>query len=189
MVTRADYDAFVKSESDELIDKAKTELASLVSGGEKLIDSTIKTTVVEKVFTQELDQEATQLSGKLTLAVSGISYSEADIRALLATITADKVPTGYAVNDRLTTISVTNVVVKKDGKMTATAQMSAKILPTLDIPLIKNNLAGKSMKNVETYLRTLPGIMGVKVGFSMSPTKAQLPYNRNNIRIYIDQGQ
>lgn len=189
VVTRADYDAFVKEMSETLIEKAKTELASSVAGGEKLIDSTIKTTVTEKVFSQELDQEATQLDGKLTLSVSGIAYNQSDIRMLLTTVSSDKIPSGYSLSDEQTVVTASNVQVKKDGTMTATASMSARALPVLDTASIQKALAGKSIKNVEAYLRALPGIGGVEVAYRLSPTKTRLPMNKKNISISIVQSQ
>ena len=161
VVTRADYDAFVKSMSDELLVKAKQELSSAVEGNDKLIDGTIKTSVTEKVFGQELDQEAKELQGKLTIAVSGIAYSESDVRAYLTTVASSTVPAGYAINDAKTTIEVTNIQIKKDGKITAKATMNAVALPTVDALVIQSALAGKSNKkygriSLKNY-RALPG--------------------------------
>jgi hypothetical protein len=185
VVTRADYDQFVKDMSEELVGKAKEELSSSVAGSEKLVDSTIKTTVTEKVFVQEIDQEAKQLQGKLTLTVSGIAYSEVDVQALLTTVAASQIPSGYMINNAKTTITVSDVSVKKDGKMTAKATMTALALPTLSTISIQKALAGKSIKNVEQYLRALPGVGGVEVSFRLSPTKNRLPINSKNISVTI----
>jgi hypothetical protein len=189
VVSRADYDAFVKEVSEELVTKAKQELDTSVEGGEKLIDDTIKTTVTEKVFSQEIDEESTQLQGKLTLAVSGIAYADSDIRALLTTIAHDKIPSGYSIYEAQTTIEISKVTVQKDGKITATATMHSTALPVLDVSTLKSALAGKSLKDVESYLRGIQGVGGVEVGFSMSPTKSRLPYNRKNISVKIAVAQ
>lgn len=189
VVTRGDYDEFVKDMSEELVGKAKEELSSSVEGSEKLVDSTIKTTVTEKVFVQEIDEEAKQLQGKLTLTVSGIAYSEVDVQALLTTVAASQISSGYMINDAKTTITVSDVQVKKDGKMTAKATMSATALPTLDVGSIRKSLAGKSLKSVENYLRGLPGVGGVEVSFRLSPTKDRLPINKQNISVTISEAR
>ncbi len=183
VVTRADYDSFVTNESQELVGNAKQDLSGSVGGNIKLIDDTIKTTVTEKVFGQEIDQEATQLQGKLTISITGVGYSDSDIQALLSTLAADKVPAGYVINESKTTITLSNVRVLKNGKITATANMSAVALPTIDTASIRNNIAGKSIKDVETYLRTVTGIAGVTVTFRLSPSHARLPINKNNISV------
>jgi hypothetical protein len=89
VVSRLDYDAFVKTLSAELIEKAKQDFAQVVSGSQKIIDDTIKTTVTEKVFNLEIDEEAKQLDGKLTVTMSGIAYTDADVRALLTSASSN----------------------------------------------------------------------------------------------------
>lgn len=185
VVSRTDYDSFVKEVAEDLVSKSKQELAQSVTESEKLIDSTIKTTVTEKVFDQEIDEEAKQLHGKLTINIAGIAYSEADVRALLSTVSSENIPQGYQLNDTKTTITVSDVLVKKDGKITAKALMHAVALPTVDTGSIQKELAGKSMKKAQEYLRSLPGIGGVEMSFTYSPTQQFLPINKKNISISI----
>jgi hypothetical protein len=189
VVSRADYDGLVKTLTDELVTKAKDEFSTSLEGNDKLIDGTIKTSVTEKVFGQEIDQEAKQLQGKLTLTVSGIAYSDSDIRALLTTMATDTVPTGYLIQDAKTTISVTNIQIKKDGKITVKAQMNAIALPTIQTATIQSSLAGKSIKDAEDYLRKLTGVAGAEVSFRFSPTRGRLPINKNNISVSVSEQQ
>lgn len=183
VVSRADYDAFVKLESEELVGKAKDELAKTVSSSQKLIDATTKTTVTEKVFSQEIDEEAKQLQGKLTVSISGIAYSDDDIKALLKSVSSDKIPAGYEVEEEKTTLTVTDVLVKKDGKITAKARMTAIALPRLDAEAIRRAVTGKSVDAAKEYLKSLSGIGAVSIGFQHALTRSQLPMNRNNISV------
>ena len=96
VVTRSDYDALVTQLTEELLQQTKEKLATSISGGEKLIDATLKTSVTEKTFTQELDQEAKELAGKITITVSGISYSETDVVALFTDRVSSQLMPGYA---------------------------------------------------------------------------------------------
>ena len=187
VVSRADEDSLVQSLSNDLIGKANQQLSSTVVGNEQLIDGTITTKITEKVFNQELDQQASQLSGKLTMTVSGISYSDTDVRAILTTLISGQVPTGYALREDKTTVSVTDVKVKKDGTITAVAHMKAQAFPTLDIATIRSAVVGKNMATVESYLRGIPGIAGIEVSFAWSVTKNSLPVNRNNITVSLSQ--
>lgn len=185
VVTRQDYDDFTEEISAELIEKAKEQLATSVGSGEKLVDATIKTSVTEKVFQQELDQEATQLSGKVTISVNGISYNEGDILEIAKTLLAPSLPSGYTIEDGKTEIVVSNVKVQKNGKITASATIKTVALPSIDTAAVKKALAGKHIKKAEEYLRTIPGIAGVEFGFRFAPTKNRLPLNGNNISISI----
>lgn len=185
VVTRADYDGFVKTVSEELIAQAKTDLGTTVSDTEKLIDATIKTAVTEKVFAQELDQEATQLSGKLTITVSGISYNEDDIKTLLTAFIAKDIPDGYTLADGRTSVTVEQVTVKKDGKITVNAAIKADAVPTLDIADIQKNLSGKKITDAESYLRDINGIGAVEFRFRTSLSHSRLPMNVKNISIEV----
>jgi len=187
VVARADEDGLVQSLTTDLVGSANQQLSQTVGDTEKLIDGTVKTKVTEKVFNQEIDQQATQLSGKLTLTVSGISYSETDVKAILTTLIADQVPSGYAVKDTKTAVSVDNVKIKKDGTITADVHMKSEAFPIIDVGTIRSAVTGKSLTDVERYLRGVAGIAGVEVSFRFSPTKSRLPINRNNITVSLSQ--
>ncbi|MBI3577611.1 baseplate J/gp47 family protein [Candidatus Gottesmanbacteria bacterium] len=185
VVSRADYDAFVKALSADLVEKAKTELASGVAGREKLIDATIQSNVTEKTFKEELDQEAKELHGKLTVKVSGTSYNEEDIAAIFKQLVNGKIPSDYTLVSDQTTMKVTDVKVKKDGSITLSAKIQGAALPTLHPEEIAKALAGKSVTKAEAYLRNVTGVAGMEVGFRWWPIKSRLPFNKNNISISI----
>jgi hypothetical protein len=183
VVSRADYDALVTAAQKDLVDQAKQGLTASVGGTAKLIEDTIQTTVTDKSFAQELDQEATQLSGKVTVTVSGISYSDDDVKTLLKAFIAKDIPQGFTLSESRTQVSLNNVVVKKDGKITATATIKTDAGPTVDIAAIQKNLAGKKISDAEKYLRAMPGIAGMEVSFRMSFGKSRLPINAKNISV------
>lgn len=183
VVSRADYDAFLTAISADLVDKAKQELTSSVGGGSKLIDETIKTAVTQKTFAQELDQEVKELSGNATVTVSGISYSEADVQTLLKAFITKDIPTGYTLAEGRTKISMENVKVGKDGKISAKATIKTDAVPTLDLADIRKRLAGKKLTDAQAYLRSLPGIAGIEVRFSLTFNRSRLPINSNNINV------
>ncbi len=183
VVTRADYDALVAAAQKDLADQAKQGLTASVAGASRLIEDTIETAVTAKSFAQELDQQTSQLSGKVTVTVSGISYSDDDIKTLLKAFIAKDIPQGFTLSESRTQVTLTNVVVKKDGKITATATIKSDAVPTIDIAAIQKQLAGKSISDATAYLRTLPGIAGMEVSFRMSFGSNRLPINAKNISV------
>jgi hypothetical protein len=185
VVSRADQDALVKALSDELVAKAKEELASEVAGGRKLIDATVKTAVTEKTFAQELDQEAQALSGKITLSVSGLSYAEADLSSLLLALAQPDVPQGYTLAPSRITVTIKSTQAKKDGSVTLGVAFSALALPTLDEAALKAAIAGKKLDGAEVALRQFEGVAGIEVSFRLSPWKSRLPINKNNISVSV----
>ena len=185
VVTRADYDAMVKALSDELVTKAKTDLLAGVAGGEKLIDQTIKTTVTSKTFREELDQEATELHGKVTLTISGISYNEKDIKSVLVPLASSEIPGGYAMNEGRTTVIVETPVIKKDGTITATSAISLVSLPLVDVAAVKKELVGKTIAVAQEIIKKIQGVGSVEFFFSKSPSKNRLPVNAANITVDV----
>ena len=183
VVSRSDVDNFVKDLSAELTAKAQEELATSVAGGEQMIEGTIKTTVTERVFDKEINQEGKELQGKLTVTVSGVTYGQNDIRSVLVSGGSLDVPDGYTLDQNNTLVTLSNIQVKKDGTITAHVSLEAIALPTIDVQSLPALLAGKSMKDAEAYLRSISGVGGMQVGLRFSPTKSRLPVNRNNISV------
>lgn len=185
VVTRNDYDTITKELTDELVTQAKQKLATSITGSEKLIDATLKTTIKERVFAQELDQEAKELSGKITITVSGVSYSDADLTSIFENAVRDKLQTGYALIKERIGASVQNVQVKKDGKITLTVKMSGSALPTIDNERVRQSIAGKRMKGAQEYLQRTAGVGGVEFRFRWTMIPNRLPINKNNISVTV----
>lgn len=185
VVSRADQDALVKAISADLVDKAKTDLSGSVSGSQKLIDGTITTAVTQKTFTQELDQEATQLAGSATVTVSGTSYNGDDVKTLMKSMITGQIPSGYTLAEGRTQVTLSNVKVAKDGKISAKATITTDAMPTLDVADIQKHIAGKSITSTQEYLRSLTGVAGVEVRFGMTFSKSRLPVNAKNISVDV----
>ena len=186
VVSRADYDALVSDLTRDLIAKAKSELATGVSGGGRLIDDTVKTTVTEKKFDQELDQESKELHGSITIAISGISFRDEDIAFLFTDLIAVNVPSGYTLRPSGQRVNATNVKLQKDGSINLTIQYQGQALPVFDLPAIKAKLAGKSLLQAQEELRAIAGVGGVEMGKITGSLWGQnLPVNANNISISV----
>lgn len=184
VVTRADYDNLTKLLTDELIEKAKKDLLADATQG-TLIDGTITTKVTEKVFDEELDQEAKQLHGNMTVSVKGIALDSADIKELLLSIIQEKMPAGYERDETQDTLETSKATVKKDGKITVEANFTAVAVPKLDTNSLKSSLAGKKIIEAESLLRETSGVASAEFRFQFSPTRNKLPINRKNITVTV----
>lgn len=185
VVSRADYDTLVKILTEELVSKAKTDLASSVTGGDTLIAQTVKTTVTNKTFTEELDQEAKELHGKVTITVTGVSYNENDGKELLQSLAEADIPSGYVANSGRTTVGVDNPVVKKDGSISATATIKLVSLPQVDVAKLQKELAGKTIAKAEELLKQIQGVGSAEFFFKRSLGRKTLPIRSQNIAIDV----
>ena len=185
VVTRADQDALVKSLTADLVEKAKQDLSGSVTGDDILIDGTIKTTVTDKSFVEELDQEAGNLHGKITISLTGTSYNKKDLASLMTGIIGPDIPPNYLFDSQNMTVTLKNIVVKQDGKMTATADFEGTATPQIDIPSIIKSIAGKSVSSAQDSLKSVPGIGSAAIDVKVSPWKNRLPANAKNISVSV----
>lgn len=185
VVSRADQDALVEAITGDLVTQAKQQLLTSGATGDRLIDATVKTAVSEKVFSAELNQEAKELHGKVTVTVTGVSIADSDINAVLSSLVSAKVPSGYRLAPEQTNVATSNVTVKKDGTITLTAKLTAVSLPEIDAEGLKTKLAGKPVDEATKILRETNGVAEAEYFFDRSPTKARLPVNRSNITITV----
>ncbi len=183
VVSRADQEKLVGLLTDELVVKAKADLAGSVGGGEKLIDETIKTSISDKQFTEELDQEANKLHGKITVGIGGISYGEADVVSLMRSLAERNVPAGYVLAQESLAVSLRDVQIKKDGKIVAQAQLDAKAFPSIDASDLRARLRGKTIDEVKRILEATRGVAGVAFDFRFSIFPKRMPINPNNISV------
>ena len=184
VVSRADYDGAVKTLTDEIVSKAKAQLLA-EAGGNRLIEQTIKTKVTDKQFDKELDQEAKELSGNLTASVSGIVIRDEDIKSLLVALITPKVPAGYTLESGKTEVSVGVAQVKKDGKITVSATVSAVALPIISKEELQKILAGKAVPDALLYLKSIVGVAGAEFRIILTPTKNRLPLHKANITVSL----
>lgn len=184
VVSRADYDGALKTLTDEIVTKAKAQLLS-EAGGNRLIEQTIKTKVSQKLFDKELDQEAKELSGTVTASVSGIVIRDEDVKSLLLSLVTPKLPAGYSFTGGKTDVTIAQAQVKKDGKITVSATVSAVALPLFPIEDVQKKLAGKSISQALSLLKGMTGVGAVDYRFIFSPTKSRLPINKANIHLSV----
>lgn len=184
VVSRADMDALIAALTKELIAKTKTEQPTGTTGDDVLIEETVKTAVTAKEFTEELDQEAKELHGKLSLTISGMSYSKRDAVAMFSDLLKKKIPAGYAIVSDGTSVVVSGVKIKKDGSVTAKASATAIATPVISIPDIQKSLAGKQFVQAQEYLRSLPGIGSADFSFRWT-AGTRMPINASNISVTV----
>ncbi|MBI3385539.1 baseplate J/gp47 family protein, partial [Candidatus Gottesmanbacteria bacterium] len=185
VVSRSDYDALVQGLTNDLLNKAKGDLTTSISGGEKLIDQTITTGVTNKTFSQELGQESQMLSGSITVDVTGTSYNNSDLAVLFRQMSAGSLQPGYTVATERTETTVQNVQIKKDGTIVLAVTLKGIALPAIDLAAIRKDIAGKSLGKAQEYLKRVSGIGGAEFRFRWNILPNRLPWNSNNISVSV----
>ncbi|OGG04973.1 hypothetical protein A2Z33_06810 [Candidatus Gottesmanbacteria bacterium RBG_16_52_11] len=184
VVSREDYNTLVSQLSKELQDQATKDLASSISGSLRLIDQTVKATVSDKSFSQEIDQEAKELSGTIALSVTGIAYDENDVSGLAGSVLGAKVRAGYELESQKQ-VSVDQVTVKKDGVITADLKVAGQANPQVLEQIRVPDLTGKPVSAVESTIRQIPGVADVGITVSSVFGKDRMPRRTSAISIEI----
>ncbi len=184
VVTRSDYDALVTAITKELVAQAKTDLNAGVGGGDQLVEDTVTTSIAEKTFAQELDQEVTEVSGTVGLSVSGIAFRQTDAQALLLESLKNTLPPGYTLAPETIQTTIADLKVKKDGKIDATSSATAKGYGVIDETGMRKQIVGKSVEEATKILSAVDGVGGVAITFKLNPV-GSIPANPNNISFQI----
>lgn len=185
VVSRADQDTLVKDLTAELVEKAQAQLAQSATGGEQLIEDTVETEVTEKTFNAEINEEASQLTGSVTVTVTGISMRDSDVQSVLTSLVAEKVPDGYALNPDDISVRVSDVTVNKDETITVDAKLSSIALPQVDEVSLKKKLAGKDRNTAESILMEGRGVVGAEYRFGLLSFSGRMPWNPSNISLTV----
>jgi hypothetical protein len=186
VVSRVDQENLVAQITPELIEKAKQELSAGVVGSKKLIEETVKTTVSEKSFTEELNQETSELHGNVSMKVSGIAYDEKILKETLYEKAKTTVPTGYELLPNETTVTIGKMTVRKNGTIAVVVSLNGKAKPFLNGTELKKMIAGKNTTESIKILRALTGVSDVVTQFSYALFKQTIP-KESNITITIKE--
>ena len=93
------------------------------------------------------------------------------------------IPAGYEITQEQMSVKVTSVKINKNGQISLSAEVSIVALPVFDDDKIRQDTAGKSITDVQEYLRNIEGVGGVGFNLRYTFTKKRLPINKNNIII------
>ena len=102
VVSAADRNNLLATLSAQLTDKAKEEVMKKLTDGQKLPDGGVETTEVKKVFSKDIDQEASDLNLNLEISAKASVYNEKDLAKLLVEILAEDVSEGYKISEKET---------------------------------------------------------------------------------------
>lgn len=185
VVSRADQTALVEKLTADLIEKAKSTLSQSVNGGEVLIDETVSTEVTERHFQQELGQEATDLTGGITVSISGLTVRNEEISAIIEAKARERVNAGYTIDLDTVQTETKDIILSKNGSLSMTVNYSLVARPDILPEMIRNAVAGKTQEEAQEYLRQVPGVAGVNFQYQFAFGSNRLPKKAGNIFVHL----
>lgn len=184
-VTAADIAKLRRELSDELKNQARDQLMQQVSDGQTIIPESITLETEVEDFSSKLDEAADNLTLKSTVLARGLVINEADLDQLVTAQIEPQIPDGYnSISSQSHTFAVKD---STDEKVTFTVNVTAELLPELDMTSISHQIAGKYPSFARDYISSLPAV--VHLDLAITPNLpgflATLPRVSKNIEVKV----
>ena len=185
-ISKDDQDRLLSSLSDELVSKAKQNLLTKLSPGEKLLDNSIEKSITSKKFSNDIDTEAKDFKLSLTLKLTALTFKGEDLTSLAKKGDANA-PAGYTLDRDRSQIKIEQASTDKNGDIAASAIISSYFLPEMNLEKIKSDIAGKSYTAMAKSLSAISTIGGVEIirENSLPFFRQSLPLNQKNIEMHV----
>lgn len=167
-VSKKDQDKLVEDLTNELKKKAIEELKAKIDSQYKPIEESVTTKITEKVFSQDIDTETNEVSLKMKMKISALSYSEDDFTQMIQNQVNQSVPAGFEYKTEESETNFTLKEIAKDGVAIFTVRYKVKLISKLDLDIIRKNLSGKYLDIGRSYLESLPEVDSAD--FEITPT-------------------
>jgi len=187
VVSKTDQEKLLAELTEELKGKANTQLQEKIVSGRRLIEESITSKTIEKIFNKRIEEEANEVTLKVKMVFTALSFSEEDFQKLIEEEIKKTVPEGFEYKPEESETSFTLKNITKEGKVIFDAHFRASLFPILDLEAIKNNLTGKRPGIGQAYLGSLPQVNSYEVRiYPRFPDKiATFPRLAKNIKIEI----
>jgi len=148
--------------TEELLDKAKAELAGKASENQSFIEESVSATPSSESFNHKVGDEADNLKLSLSLDVLGIVADKQSLSDWAREILKDKIPEGFVLREDQIGMRF-ELEGENDGVYELTAYMDVNLLPEIKPDEIAKKIAGKYAPLAENYLTSISGFTRAEI--------------------------
>lgn len=187
VVSKDDQKRLMEEAIAGLKGQALTDLKNKIGLSKDLVDESLSPIVVERNFNREVEEEATELTLKIKVKFSVLTYSKEEFMPLVEEEVKKSIPQGYIYKPEESQISFSLKEIKPQGAAVLLTHLKTDLFPELDIEQIKKNLSGKSLDIGKNYLGALALVDSFEVKFNTHlPIKLVVfPRVLGNIKVEI----
>lgn len=179
VVVAADQKNLLDSLTAKLKDELKSTLLSKLVSGQNIDENSVTYKVNSKSFDHGVGEEASQLSLALEMEASSMAFSQDELNNAVYGKLLTFVPDGYQLFGKEQGVEVLEA--KASGKiLKISARGKGFIVPKVSEEDVKRQIAGKSIKEAEAFLKGLSGVSSFKIEnpvnlgpFSFLPVRPQ----------------
>lgn len=185
-ISKEDRDKLENSLTNELINKAKGDIYQKLNSRDAFLNTGFQTETISKKFSADAGTEGNEVNLKLTIKITGYSYSREDIKNL-ADNTDILSPSGYLNDESRSNYIIDNTKQDKNGTVTAKVNITKYFLPQIDTGNIVSQITGKNYNQAKDIVKTTANIAGIKIinEQNLPFYKDKLPLMKKNISLNI----
>lgn len=172
---------------DDLRQKAEEQLKAKLTGNQKIIADALSVVDAKYSFNKTVNDQASEFSVNATGKFKGTTYNDDDLKAVVSKLVKLDVPDGFMI-DLANSDTQTEVLdLQKDGKLVFKAKFRAKLLPKLDLNMLRSSVRGKPSGLASNSLKKLNNVVAVEIRFTPNVPKslAILPFLDKNLNFVI----
>lgn len=161
-VSPEDQKTLEESLIQELTEIAKKNLLRNLSSEEIFIDSSLETTILSRVFSNKVGDEAENLKLTVSLRAKGFSVARGDLVALSQKTLEENIPAGFILRDDQLSFEF-EPGESDEEKKAFSLRIIANFLPKVNRESIIKQIRGKSPTSVQGYLTSIPGFSRAEI--------------------------
>jgi hypothetical protein len=184
-VAAADITKLRSEVSNQLKEQAREQLMQQATDGQTIIAESITLEIETEDFSAKLDDAADNLTLKSVVKARGLVINESDLQKLVSLEIQPLVPEGYnSISSQSHTFKVND---SSDDQVSFAVNVTAQLLPELNINEIANNISGKYPDYARDYISSLPAVSQIDISITpnLPSFLATLPRVVKNIDIVI----
>lgn len=162
-VSDADKKTLSSELTEELIEKAANKASEDILPDDLVVNESNAFTVVSETFSDKVGDESSVLKLGLDLKVKTLIISKKSLTDLIKNELNAKIPEGYTMPENQIDFSFNSQIVPDDN-LEFTVDITANLVPSIDIDSLKKKVKGKYVTKVgEIFENEVPGYSGVEV--------------------------
>ncbi len=186
VVSSDDQKRLLAKLSSDLRSQAQQKLQDRLKD-QKILQEALAETIIKKSYSKDVGDQAGEFSLNLSASYKGTAYNDADLRLIVSKLVTTQVPDGFMLDISATETQADVSSVEKSGKVIFLAKFKAKLLPKIDTEKVKDEILGKSVKEVEAQIKGMENVLGSEIKISPNlPTFLQrIPFLKNHIFVEV----
>ncbi len=186
VVAKDDEDKLLADLQSELEEEALADLKTKLTLGQKLVEESLETQVVEKTFDKKVDDEADKVKLTLQVKTTALSFQEDEFKQLAEVEIRSLVPDDFDYDPEKTEIDFEPQTSTQKDVFAFQARFKADLVPKVNLEEIKKNLLGKKPVIGKTYLSNLANVVSFEAQISPKLPESIATFPRLLKRINIE---